>query len=132
MITPFTFDTIDRRTKQITPALINAVTDRIVRYLHPDQVYLFGSQANELANQDSDIDLLVILDNQHPLAPIQHRNRARRVLDLFRYRSFGMDVMILTEAEIEHLQSTNEDEWDLVLEILATGKPLYERPKATT
>lgn len=130
MVTPFAFDTIDRRTKQITPALINAVTDRIVRCLHPDQVYLFGSQANGLANQDSDMDLLVILDNQHPLAPIQHRNRARKVLELFRYRSFGMDAIVLTEAEIGQLQSTNEDEWNLILEILATGKPLYERAKA--
>jgi hypothetical protein len=51
------------------------------------------------------------------------------VLDLFRYRSFGLDAIVLIEAEIQQLRAANEDEWNLVLEILATGKPLYERTK---
>ncbi len=130
MASSFNFDAIDRRTKQVTPALIDAVTDRIVHYLQPDQVLLFGSQAYGQATKESDIDLLVILDNQHILAPLQHRNRAGKVLDLFRYRSFGLDTIVLTEAEIQQLQTASEDEWNLVLEILATGKPLYERKKA--
>ena len=66
------------------------------------------------------------------LAPLQHRNRAGKVLDLFRYRSFGLDTIVLTAAEIQQLQTTSEDEWNLVLEILATGKPLYERTKEPT
>ena len=127
----FNFDAIDRRTKQVTPALIHAVTDRIVQHLQPDQVLLFGSQADGRATKESDIDLLVILDNQHRLASLQQRNRARTVLDLFRYRSFGLDAIVLTEAEIQQLQAANEDEWNLVLEILATGRRLYERAKET-
>lgn len=127
MARSFNFDTIDRGAKQVTPALIHAVTDRIVQHLQPDQVLLFGSQADGSATKESDIDLLVILDNQHMLAPLQHRNRAGKVLDLFRYRSFGLDTIVLTKAEIQQLQAANEDEWNLVLEILATGKPLYER-----
>ena len=123
----FNFDTIDRNTKEVTPALIDAVADRIVHYLQPDQVLLFGSQASGQATKNSDIDLLVILDNYHKLATAQQRNRAKQVLDLFRYRSFGLDAIVLTEAEIRQLQATNEDEWNLILEILATGKPLYER-----
>jgi predicted nucleotidyltransferase len=129
MTRPFTFDAIDQRTKQVTPTLIDAVTDRIVQHLQPDQVLLFGSQANGRATKESDIDLLVVLDNQHQLAALQHRSRAWAVLDLFRYRSFGLDAIVLTEAEIQQLRAANEDEWNLVLEILATGKPLYERTK---
>jgi predicted nucleotidyltransferase len=129
MTRPFTFDAIDQRTKQVTLTLIDAVTDRIVQHLQPDQVLLFGSQANGRATKESDIDLLVVLDNQHQLAALQHRSRARAVLDLFRYRSFGLDAIVLTEAEIQQSRLANEDEWNLVLEILATGKPLYERAK---
>jgi predicted nucleotidyltransferase len=129
MTRPFTFDAIDQRTKQVTPTLIDAVTDRIVQHLQPDQVLLFGSQANGRATKESDIDLLVVLDNQHQLAALQHRSRAWTVLDLFRYRSFGLDAIVLIEAEIQQLRAANEDEWNLVLEILATGKPLYERTK---
>lgn len=101
MTQPFTFDAIDQRTKRVTPALIDAVADRIVQHLQPDQVLLFGSQAEGRATKESDIDLLVILDNQHRLASLQQRGRARNVLDLFRYRSFGLDAIVLTEAEIE-------------------------------
>ncbi len=50
------------------------------------------------------------------------------MLDLFRYRSFGLDVIVLTRSEVQILIDTNEGEWDLVLEIVRQGKVLYERP----
>jgi hypothetical protein len=56
--------------------------------------------------------------------------RAGEVINLFRYRSFGLDVFIPTKSEIQALQDTNEGEWDLVLEILGQGKVLYERRRA--
>lgn len=37
--------------------------------------------------------------------------------------------MVLTDAEITKLRNENEGEWDLVLEILDEGKPLYDRAK---
>ena len=117
--------------QQAAAALIDAVASRIVHHLHPNRIFLFGSQQRGNATKDSDIDLLVILENRHQLASLSHRQRAGKVLDLFRYRSFGLDALVLTEAEIQQLQATNEEEWDLVLEILKTGKPLYERAKAT-
>ncbi len=123
----FQFDQIDRHTKKVTPALIAAVIERIVSFLKPRQVILFGSQAARRAGQGSDIDLLICLDSHHPLAHARRSERAGAVLDLFRYRSFGLDVIVLTESEIRELKDTNEGEWDLVLEILAEGKTLYER-----
>ena len=128
---PFDFDRIDRRTNTITPALIQAVTDRIVERLEPSRVILFGSQTDGRATEDSDLDLLVILNNQHPFASLQHRFRIGKIFDLFYYRSFALDPMVLTEDEVQMLQETNEGEWDLVLEILATGKSLYERTRKT-
>ena len=101
----YDFDQVDRSTRQITPDLISAVSDHIVHKLSPRQILLFGSYANGKANQDSDIDLLVILDNHHTLAPFTHRERSQKLLDLFRYRSFGLDAMVLTQKEID-LQSS--------------------------
>jgi predicted nucleotidyltransferase len=126
----FAFDRIDRRTKKVTPALIAAVTERIVSSLHPLQVILFGSQAQDRGSRGSDIDLLIGLDDNHPLARLRMNERADKVLNLFRYRSFGLDVFVLTQGEIQHLRNTNEGEWDLVLEILEQGKVLYERRDA--
>jgi predicted nucleotidyltransferase len=123
----FAFDRIDRRTRKVTPALIAAITERIVSSLHPQRVILFGSQAQNKANRGSDIDLLICLDDGHSLARLRRSERAGEVLDLFRYRSFGLDVIVLTQGEVQGLQATNEGEWDLVLEILKGGKVLYER-----
>lgn len=123
----FDFDRIDRRTKEVTPALIQAVGDRIVQNLHPKKVMLFGSQAKETAAEGSDIDLLVVLDNGHPLASLKQRDRLGEVLELLRYRLFGLDAIVLTDDEVRELIAENEGEWDLVLEILEEGKTLYDR-----
>jgi len=40
--------------------------DSVVAYFHPQQVILFGSQARGDAGADSDIDLLVVLDDDAP------------------------------------------------------------------
>jgi uncharacterized protein len=40
--------------------------DPVVEYFHPRQVILFGSRARGDATRDSDIDLLVIVDNDTP------------------------------------------------------------------
>lgn len=125
--TVFAFDQIDRRTRQVTPALIAAVTERIVAEIKPRRVILFGSQANKKAEKSSDIDLLICLDDEHPIAEMRRSERAVKVLDLFRYRSFGLDVLVVTESEVLTLIDTNEGEWDLVLEIVRQGEVLYER-----
>lgn len=123
----YDFDRIDRRTRRITPTLIAAVNNRIVEHLQPRKVVLFGSQASGKATRESDIDLLVVLDDRHTLAPLKRRDRFGKVLDLFPYRSFGLDAIVLIEAEVKELQEKNEGEWDLVLEVLKEGRTLYER-----
>ncbi|MBF0375005.1 MAG: nucleotidyltransferase domain-containing protein [Alphaproteobacteria bacterium] len=40
--------------------------DSVVAYFHPRRIILFGSQARGDAGPDSDIDLLVILDDDTP------------------------------------------------------------------
>ncbi|PKO20800.1 MAG: hypothetical protein CVU38_18195 [Chloroflexi bacterium HGW-Chloroflexi-1] len=122
----FSFERPARRTKKVTPALIAAIKDRIVRHLHPQKVVLFGSQASGKATPGSDVDLLIVLDDHHALAPLKRRDRFGKLLELFPYRSFGLDAFILIETKIQELQDRNEGEWDLVLEILKKGKVLYD------
>jgi predicted nucleotidyltransferase len=127
----FDFTRIDRRTKRVTPALIAAIRDRIVDNLHPEKIILFGSRANGTATPDSDIDLLVILNDEHPLARVRRRDRFGAIQDLFRHRLFGLDAIVLTTAEVQKIMDENEGEWDLVLEILDEGKTLYDRAQET-
>ncbi len=81
--TQFDFTRIDRRTKRVTPVLLAAIRDRIVDHLHPEKIILFGSRANGTATPDSDIDLLVVLDDEHPLARLKRRDRFGALLELF-------------------------------------------------
>lgn len=116
----------DRRTARVTPALIAAIRDCIVERLQPEKIILFGSRANGTARPESDIDLVLIVQDKHPLAALKRLDRFGVVLKLFHYRSFGLDAIVLTEAEIKQLREENEGEWDLVLEILEEGRTLYE------
>jgi|GEM_PF-863705 predicted nucleotidyltransferase len=123
----FNFDRVDRRTKKITPKLIASITRRIVHHLQPDKLVLFGSRAKGEATMGSDIDLLVVVSDDHTLAPLPRRGRFGKLLELFRYRSFGLDAIIVTESEVQALREQNEGEWDMVLDILEKGKTLYDR-----
>jgi len=127
----FNFDRRDRRTKRVTPALIAAVKVRIVQQLRPKKVVLFGSHASGMAKPGGDVDLLVVLDDNHPLGLLKRRDRFGKLLELFAYRSFGLDAILLTASEVRDLKNRNEGEWDLVLEILELGKTLYADGKET-
>ena len=51
----------------ISPGLIPAqLLDSVVGFFHPRRVILFGSQARRDAGPDSDVDLLVELDDDAP------------------------------------------------------------------
>ena len=127
----FVFDRIDPSTQNVTPALVDAVTERVVRAVKPRRIILFGSQARGGEKSDSDIDLFIQIEDHHPLASSKRRDRSGYVLRLFPYRSFGLDVIVMTQSEVEALLDANEGEWDLVIEILTEGKILYERVENT-
>ena len=50
----------------IKPRLPRDLLDPIVAYLKPQRVILFGSRARGEATRDSDIDLLVVVDDDAP------------------------------------------------------------------
>ncbi len=121
------FDRLETRPKRVTPAVIHAVCRRIIDNVRPEKIVLFGSQANGASKRDSDLDLLVIIDSQNPLAALKTHDRYGQILRLFRYKGFGLDAIVVTNKEVQKLIDENEGEWDLILEILDEGKILYEQ-----
>lgn len=57
------------RTAMVPPALL----DRVVAYFQPRRVILFGSAARGEAGPDSDIDLLVVVDDDTPAEKVTIR-----------------------------------------------------------
>jgi uncharacterized protein len=73
---------------------IEEIRDRIAQELNPEKIYLFGSYASGEAHEDSDVDLLIIMDSQ--LNPHQRNLRIRK---LFPRRNFSLDAFVYTPEE---------------------------------
>lgn len=73
---------------------IKAITERIADSCHPQQIVLFGSHARGNATEESDIDLLVVMESN---LPPHKRNIALK--RLFPRRTFSLDAFVYTPQE---------------------------------
>jgi len=91
------------------------------------KIILFGSYANNTATEDSDIDLVVILDTEEFAKTVNERlNRKQPVnkaLHIIRY-DYAMDIIVYSKGEFEYLDKM---ESDFVKEIKSTGIELYAK-----
>jgi uncharacterized protein len=74
------------------PAVPRALLDPVVEYFRPQRVILFGSRARGESTRDSDIDLLVVVDDDTPLEKLTTRagyeaHRLNRAADVFPIRA---------------------------------------------
>jgi len=106
--------------------LIKEMAERL-KALDPYKVVLFGSYASGNPTDDSDIDVVVILDSDE--IPQTHAERTARrepvtkaVRDI-RYK-IPMDIVIYSKAEIDYFREVGNSFFD---EIETTGKVLYEK-----
>jgi predicted nucleotidyltransferase len=65
------------------PLVPGELLDRVVDYYHPRRLILFGSRARGEASEDSDVDLLVIFDDDAPAERLTLRSgwESRRGFD---------------------------------------------------
>jgi uncharacterized protein len=83
--------------KQLTTDLLNRITESLVASLKPEQIILFGSYAYGEPNEDSDVDLLVVVsDSDEP-----RYRRARKAYQALRGIGLATDVIVMTREEIE-------------------------------
>jgi predicted nucleotidyltransferase len=57
----------------VVPAVPCELLDSVVAYFQPRQVILFGSAARGEAGADSDLDLLVVLDDDAPAEKVSYQ-----------------------------------------------------------
>ena len=101
----------------ITQDDIQATCDDIVREFSPLQVILFGSHAYGTPKEDSDVDLLVVMD----IPESETRHQAAKIRECIP-RRISMDLLVRTPDEIAYRISHND--WFL-REITERGKMLY-------
>ena len=74
---------------------IQTFVDQVVRQFRPARVILFGSYAYGTPNDDSDVDLMLIMPHRGSSA------KAATQVRLACPRSFPMDLIVRTPAEVQ-------------------------------
>jgi predicted nucleotidyltransferase len=106
----------------ITRREIEATCDSIVREFQPLKVVLFGSHAYGTPNEDSDVDLLIVMD-------IPESESRQKAVEIRRRipRHSRMDLLVRSPEEIRYRLSHND--W-FMREITDRGQVLYESADA--
>jgi predicted nucleotidyltransferase len=98
---------------------ISNIVKRIATNTHPDKIFLFGSYATGQANEDSDIDLLVVKDTLEP----RHK-RSIEIQRLLKGSKLPVDILVYTNDEFEREITIN---CSFVNAAIQGAKLLYER-----
>ncbi len=105
--------------KELPTELLDEITSRLTDALHPVMIYLFGSHAYGNADQDSDIDLLVVV----PDTQLSQRELAR----CGRWSLWGMripvDLIVCTASEMQKWSPIN---CNLIHTVVQKGQLIYE------
>ena len=102
----------------VTQSQINEIVKRIVDNYHPDKIILFGSYAYGNPTKDSDVDLLVIKNDD---APKIERNR--KVRKFLRDMIIPIDVIVKTNEEFNKFKNIIGT---IVYPAAKHGKIIYE------
>lgn len=81
----------------IDKSTISKLVNKIASNANPDKIYLFGSYATGIANEDSDIDLLVIKETLEP--------KYKRSIEMQRLligTKIPVDIVVYTNDEFEN------------------------------
>jgi predicted nucleotidyltransferase len=95
--------------------------------LNIHKVILFGSYAKGTATEDSDIDLVIILDTEEFAKTFKERIDRKQPINkaLRKIRSdFAMDIVVYSNGEFEYL---DKKESDFVREVKSNGIEIYAK-----
>ena len=105
----------------VTEAKIQRAVQKVVDLVHTEKIVLFGSYAYGNPTQDSDVDLLVIMESDKSA-----HARSMQISEILYPRPFPLDIIVRTPAEVEERMAMGDC---FIEEILTKGKTLYERPR---
>ncbi len=112
---------------RLSEQLIEGMVRAIVKEVEPRRVYLFGSYARGSQTADSDIDLLVVEDQE--FGPDRNRwselQRIRKALKSFR---IPKDILVYSRDEFEKWEDSVNH---VVAHAVKEGRLLYERSCAS-
>lgn len=102
----------------ITEEKISDIVNKIVHFYNPDKIILFGSYAKGFANEDSDIDLIIIKKTEVP-----KQKRGREIRKYLFGSLVPMDIKVYTPDEFNN-DLTNP--YSFIYGVIKDSKMLYE------
>lgn len=102
---------------KLTETEVQQIISRIGAAMHPLRVLLFGSYADGTATEDSDLDLLVIMESAVP-----RYKRGAAIRSLFWPPKASMDILVYTPEEVKRWNGLPNH---VLTNALKTGKVLY-------
>jgi len=104
----------------ITQEQIEEIAKRIASYHNPEKIILFGSYAYGIPTEDSDLDLLVVVESgEQP-----RYKRAREIRKcLWGIAEVPKDIFVYTQEEIDEWKEVEEA---FITSIVKRGRVLYE------
>jgi len=108
-----------KKNNKVSMKLIREIAKRIAKEFDVEKIILFGSYANGIADENSDVDLLVVMNTDK--RPIEQRYEIYRSLTPIH---FALDIIVRTEDEIK--KRIPQGDWFLK-EVIESGKILYAR-----
>lgn len=104
----------------ISKNIIDSVTTRLVKAYNPITVYLFGSYAWGKPDNQSDLDLLIVVDN----SKLNPQARIHQGSDALWDFVIPKDILVYTKEEFV---ARENDPTSLCYKIKKEGKVLYAR-----
>lgn len=105
----------------ITPQIMEEVKKRLIKTFNPVEIYVFGSYARGTADEESDLDLLIIVDQcdrKDLFKAMSEGHRALLGLDI------SKDILVLDKKEFD---IASEDKSRVFYSIKRKGKKIYAR-----
>lgn len=93
------------------------IVSRIGEAMHPLRILLFGSYADGTATDDSDLDLLVVMESSEP-----RYKRGASIRNLFWPPKAPMDILVYTPEEVKRWNGLPNH---VLTNAFKTGKVLY-------
>jgi predicted nucleotidyltransferase len=101
--------------------VIRRFARQVADRFHPEKIVLFGSHAYGSPHEDSDVDLLVIMEARNEI------DAAIRIQTLL-LPPFPLDLIVRKPKEVQWRLAEGES---FLSEIMARGKVLHEKSDAT-
>ena len=101
----------------VTARQILKLADEIAKKFSPQRIILFGSYAYGKPDEDSDVDLMVVMNYRGRCSHLEAR--IRLALD----RTISIDLLVRTERQLAH--RVQIEDW-FIVEIVERGLILYD------